>query len=252
MFYTIQQLCNLAGISSRTLRYYDEIDLLKPHHLTPSGYRVYGLEEVDRLQIILFYKELGFRLETIVRLLNDPAFDRAVALLEHKKLLKDKHNQLAVLIQNVEQTIQSMKGGKPMYDEEKFEGFKRQIIDSNEEKYGKESRARYGDDAVDDSNTLIMTRSQNDHLELKELEEALIETLNEAFKIGDPESKLAQKAAHLHKEWLAFYWPKYTKEAHVGLAQIYVEDPRFKAYYDQHQEGTAEFLKQAIERFIKN
>ncbi|MNR05059.1 HTH-type transcriptional activator TipA [compost metagenome] len=71
-------------------------------------------------------------------------------------------------------------------------------------------------------------------------------TLAEAFKQGDPASELAQKAADLHKQWLCHYWDKYSKEAHAGLAQMYVDDERFKAYYDVNQPGTAEFLRDAI------
>lgn len=89
-----------------------------------------------------------------------------------------------------------------------------------------------------------MTQEQHD--EVTRLESEVIAALAEAFKHGDPASDLAQAAAGLHKQWLSYYWNEYSKEAHAGLAQMYVDDERFKAYYDEKQPGTAEFLRDAI------
>ena len=66
------------------------------------------------------------------------------------------------------------------------------------------------------------------------------------METGDPASEIAQRAADLHKQWLTFYWKEYSKEAHAGLAQMYVDDERFKAYYDKVKLGAAEFLRDAI------
>lgn len=91
-----------------------------------------------------------------------------------------------------------------------------------------------------------MNMTQAEYQELQKLQNELMETLAAAFQTGDPASELAQKAARLHKEWLCFYWPQYSKEAHANLAQMYVDDERFTAYYDQEQPGTAAFLRDAI------
>ena len=87
--------------------------------------------------------------------------------------------------------------------------------------------------------------------EIEALTKELNETLKAAFCQGDPAGELAQKAAELHKKWLCFYWDKYTKEAHIGLANMYVQDPRFKQYYDKIAPGCAEFLRDAIEVYCK-
>lgn len=246
MEYTVQKLGQLAGISTRTLRYYDEIDLLKPARVNSSGYRIYGQAEVDRLQQVLFYRELGVSLDRIKDILTAPSFDGAKALKEHREQLLDKRKQLDVLISNVEKTIALAEGRGTMTDKEKFEGFKQQMIDDNEQKYGKEIREKYGDDTVNKSNEKLKNMTQEEHEEVMRLANEVIATLAEAFKQGDPASDIAQKAADLHKRWLTYYWTEYSKEAHAGLAQMYVDDERFKAYYDAGQPGTAEFLRDAI------
>lgn len=101
MEYSINKLSKLAGISTRTLRYYDEIGLLKPKRISSSGYRIYGKDEVELLQHILFFKELGFDLQTIKQIIADPNFDKKQALLSHREKLLERQKQIEMLIQNV-------------------------------------------------------------------------------------------------------------------------------------------------------
>lgn len=246
MEYTVQKLAQLAGVSSRTLRYYDQIGILTPARVNSSGYRIYGQKEVDRLQQILFYRELGIALETIKEIMTAPSFDAEKALNEHREQLLKKRKQLDLLITNVEKTIASTEGRMNMSDQEKFEGFKKKMIDENERKYGKEIREKYGEDTVNQSNAKLMNMSQEDYEAVTKLEAEVREALAEAFATGDPAGELAQKAAELHKRWLTYYWTEYSKEAHAGLAQMYVEDERFTAYYDKEQPGMAAFLRDAV------
>lgn len=248
MEYTIQKLGNLAGVSTRTLRYYDEIGILKPARINSSGYRIYGQFEVDRLQQILFYRELGLSLDEIHALVTSPDFDSAAALMDHREKLLEKRAQLDQLIENVNKTIANTKGRILMSDKEKFEGFKKKIIEENEQKYGKEIREKYGDEVVDGSNQKVLNMSQEYHNKVTALSNEINALLAEAFKLGDPASEVAQKAADLHRQWLCYYWPEgqYTKEAHYGLAQMYTEDPRFTAYYDKEQPGMTVFLKEVL------
>ncbi|MFD0050928.1 MerR family transcriptional regulator [Actinomycetes bacterium NPDC127524] len=246
MEYTIQKLGILAGISTRTLRYYDEIELLKPARINSSGYRIYGKREVDRLQQILFYRELGLTLEQIREIVSNPAFNGTEALKEHREKLLDKRKQLDELLLNVEKTIASHEGRMTMKDQEKFDGFKQKLIEDNEKQYGKEIREKYGEDTVNKSNEKLKNMTQEEHAEITRLTDELEQTLAVAFKEGDPAGKLAQKAAEMHKKWVAFYWSEYSEEAHAGLAQMYTEDDRFKQHYDKDQPGTAEFLRDAI------
>lgn len=246
MEYTVQKLASMAGISSRTLRYYDEIGILKPARINSSGYRIYGQNEIDRLQQILFYRELGVDLENIKNIVTAPSFDGAKALKEHRAKLLERREQLDLLIANVDKTIALTEGRISMSNKEKFEGFKKKMIDDNEKKYGREIREKYGEDTVNKSNAKMMNMTEEEYTEFEKLGVNLNETLKEAFATGDPASEVAQKAADLHKQWLCYTWPQYSKEAHAGLAQMYVDDERFTAYYDKEQPGTAEFLRDAI------
>ncbi len=244
--YTVQKLAKLAGVSTRTLRYYDEIEILKPARINSSGYRIYGKNEVNRLQQILFYRELGVNLTDIKQIMTNPAFDESKALKEHREQLLDKRKQIDLLIANVDKTIAQKEGRGIMSDQEKFEGFKKKALEENEKKYGNEIREKYGDETVKQSNEKFMNMSKEDHEAVTRLSEELMETLSDAMKTGDPAGELGQKAAELHKQWIKYFWPQYSKEAHAGLAQMYVDDERFTAYYDKQQPGTAEFLRDAI------
>lgn len=246
MEYTVQKLAEIAGISSRTIRYYDEVGLLKPTRINSSGYRIYGRKEVDRLQQILFYRELEFPIDKIKEIIDSPDFDEIAALLSHKEHLMERRKQLDQLIQNVEKTLMSKERGIYMNDKEKFEGFKKNLIDENEKKYGKEIREKYGNDIVDASNTKFMNMSGEKYEEYKKLEQMILDTLEAAMETGDPAGELAQKACELHKKWLLFTWDKYSPEAHAGLAQTYVCDERFTEYYDKRKPGMAKFLRDAI------
>jgi len=246
MEYTVQKLGQLAGISTRTLRYYDEIGLLKPARINSSGYRIYGQREVDRLQQILFYRELDVGLDEIKAIVDSPEFDSRHALTRHREQLLAKRRQLDALIANIDLTLAYQKGMTDMSDTQKFEGFKQQLIDDNEAKYGEEIRAKYGDEQVDKSNAKFKGMTKEQYEEIERLSEDIHATLAQAFATGDPAGELAQKAADLHRRWLTFYWDRYSKEAHAGVAQMYVEDERFKAYYDKDQPGVAEFLRDAI------
>ena len=246
MEYTVNKLAKLAGISTRTLRYYDEYGLLSPVRQSSNGYRIYGQKEVDRLQHILFYKELGVPLEEISKILSSQDFDGANALQDHLSALLAKRNQLDLLIANVEKTISTLKGETIMSDKEKFNGFTEKMVADNEKQYGQEIRAKYGDVAVDASNVKIKGMTQAQYAEVEALSAELNETLKTAFEQGDPTSELAQKTCELHKQWLCYFWDSYSKEAHIGVAQMYVDDPRFTAYYDKIAPGCAVFLRDAV------
>lgn len=252
MEYTIHKLGELAGISTRTIRYYDEIDLLKPARLNEAGYRMYGSEEVNRLQQILFYRELGINLGQIKEILISPSFDSTVALKEHKENLIQKRAQLDLLINNVDKTIQEYERGIKMTDKEKFEGFKQQLVDNNEDMYGEEIRSTYGNEAIDQSNSMLKNMTKEQYDEVVTLEQEVLDSLKKAMATGDPTNELSQKTARLHKQWISFHWPTYSKEAHAGLAEMYVADERFQAYYNKVQSGAAQFLRDAIVEYTKN
>lgn len=246
MEYTVHKLGQLAGISTRTLRYYDEIGILKPARINSSGYRIYGETEVNRLQQILFFRELGVNLDRINEIMSSPSFNPVETLMEHHENLLQRRTQLELLIDNVEKTIALYEGRMNMTDKEKFKGFKQKMINENEEKYGKEIRKKYGEESVHKSYQKIKGMTPEQYEEVSQLANNVIETLGAAMQTGDPAGELAQTAADLHRQWICYYWDSYSKEAHAGLGQMYVDDPRFTEYYDKHQPGMAAFLRDAI------
>ncbi|MFT8390923.1 MAG: MerR family transcriptional regulator [Sporolactobacillus sp.] len=251
MTYSINELAQLAGVSTRALRYYDQIGLLSPARMPENAYRAYGASEVNRLQQILFYRALGVSLAEVKRLLSAEAHDNLTALQGHLEALKAKRAQTDVLITNVEKTIASLKGELTMSDEEKFAGFKQQLIDDNEKRYGKEIREKYGDKTIDESNAKLRGMTAEQYEKAGALSAQLNVYLKKAVADGDPSSDRAQKACALHKEWLMNYWPHYSKAAHLGLAQMYVNDPRFNAYYEAIAPGCAEFLRDALKIYCR-
>ena len=244
--YTINKLAKMAGISTRALRHYDEMGLLSPIRSSSNGYRIYAQAEVDRLQHILFYRELGVPLDEIKQILQAKDFDGELALKNHLAQLFTKRKQLDTLISNVKKTLSAQKGEITMQNNEKFEGFINKMVDDNEKQYGKEIREKYGDDAIDRSNARLKGMTQEQYTKAEALTAELSETLKAAIKQGDPAGEQAQKACELHKQWLCIFWESYSREAHIGITQMYVDDPRFTAYYDKIAVGCAEFLRNAV------
>ncbi|MBE6865714.1 MAG: MerR family transcriptional regulator [Ruminococcaceae bacterium] len=250
MKYSISQLSKLAGVSSRTLRYYEEIGLLLPREKGENGYRYYSSQQVDKLQQIMFYRSFDMELDDIKNILNSDEFDPVAALESHLIKLENQKAKINRLIDNVNKTILSLKGETTMSDKEKFAAFKQNIVDKNEEKYGAEARRKYGDKAVDDTNKKILDMSLDNWNSLEELNELLNKTLKIAVEKGDPASETAQKACALHKEWLGYYWNFYNKEAHLNLCLMYTQDERFKEYYEKIAPGCADFLYEAMKIYF--
>jgi DNA-binding transcriptional MerR regulator len=247
MEYTVKQLSSLAGVSTRTLRYYDEIGLLKPAYKSSSGYRMYGSEEVDTLQQILFFRELGLELQTVKNIMQSDSYNKIDSLKNHLQVLEEKKDSLLKLIKTVSKTILKEEGKIKMADIEKFEGFKKKALEENEQKYGAEIRDKYGSHVVEESNRKWMGISKKQYEEMEDLTKKIQEQLEEAVRAGeDPSGSTGQRIAKMHKEWLSKSLPDYSKEIHVGIAAMYVEDERFKAYYDGNQEGCAMFLRDAV------
>ena len=252
MEYTISKLAILSGISSRTLRYYDEIGLLYPNRISSSGYRIYGQTEVDLLQQILFYRELDLSLEEIKKIVHGENFDIERALEHHHIQLIHEKKRIEKLIQTVEASIHSYKGESKMTDKEKFEAFKKDQIRQNEAQYGDEIRQEYGEKVAEQANDKLAGMTQGDYQSIEQLTEKLNNKLAEATKENNPESELGQEVAALHQQWIKHSWPVdyYTEENHYNLSLMYIEDARFKAYYEKIAPGAAEFLNSALKVYL--
>lgn len=248
MEYSIRQLADLTGVSTRTLRYYDERGLLKPSRVNEQGCRYYEQEQVDLLQQILFYRERNLGLDVIKEIISNSQFDAAQALEEHLNALIEQEKHISALIQTVKNTIADMKGERSMSDKEKFEGFKRELIEEKERLYGKEAREKYGEEAVDEANQKIMGLFEADYERFKNLEKEVLRQLEEAVRNKElPESETGQRIVLLHKDWLGYTWKEYSAQAHKGLASMYIADERFLAYYDKNLKGCGEFLVKAVD-----
>ena len=134
-----------------------------------------------------------------------------------------------------------------MSDKEKFEGLKKELIEKHEQAYGEEARKMHGDEEVDASHAKLMRMSEESFSEFELLDKEILQKLEKAERTKDPGSELAQEVVRLHKQWLLYTWPSYTKEAHAKLAQMYVDDPRF----GEHYQGRAEFLRDAINIYAR-
>ena len=246
--YSTGKLSKISGVSSRTLRYYDEIGLLKPSFINESGYRYYDDNEVALLQQILFYKERGLDLQTIKEIIYRKDFDLYSALEEHLVSLEEEKKKIDRMINSVKLSIKSLKGEYNMSDKDKFEVFKKNLIDKNERTYGKEIREKYGDDSIDESNRKMLNMNEEDYKIFKELEENILTLVEKCVKENlDLDSKEAKELANMHQKWIKMTWNKYSVEAHKSLAMMYTMDDRFKEYYDRNIEGCADYLSMAIE-----
>ena len=251
MKYTIKQLAEIAGVSSRTLRYYDEINLLKPLEINSSGYRIYGENEVDLLQQIMFYKSIDMKLEDIKESVLNPKFNIEKALLEHYKKLLEKKEYMEKLILAVEKTIAYNKGEVIMSDKEKFESFKQEKISENEKVYGEEIREKYGDKIVDETNKKFSHLTKEEFEEMNEVESEMLKALKVVYENKNLDSQEAKLVFENHKKWLS-YNMKYKSEVHKNLAQMYVLDERFASYYNDKVEGeVVETLKDIILKYAE-
>ena len=156
MEYSIQALSRLSGVTTRTLRWYDQIGLLRPARVAETGYRYYGPAEVDRLRDILYYRALGVELARIRECLDDPSFDRLTALRGHLDALRARQSQLDRLIRSVQEAIRCEERSEIMSDQEKFEAFKAQTMARYEGAYGDEARQKYGDESVEQAKATLL------------------------------------------------------------------------------------------------
>lgn len=252
MEYTIKKIAELSGVSTRTLRYYDELNLLKPARITSAGYRIYGTEEIDRLQQILFYRSLDMRLDEIKKMIADPSFDFQHALLSHHQQLVERRKQIDHLILTVEKTLRYRKGETTMTNKEKFEGFKTAILEKNEALYGKEVKEKYRDKEIELSNKKWSNLTEAQFKEMEEIEKKLFEALALVIESQDLTSTQAQQAFKNHKEWLKFSGPSYNLSYHANLGEMYISDERFIEYYDSRVGiGATKTLSAIIKEYTK-
>ena len=243
--YTVKQLSKLAGVSVRTLHYYDEIGLLKPSSLDDNGYRHYEEEAVLKLQQILFYREMDLSLDEIKGVVGHPDFDVLTALRSHKKALQGRVERLRHLIQTVDNTIDHLKGNESMNAKGLFEGFS----EEEQEKYALEAEQMYDPETVRASN-----RKWKEYLPAKKERilaegKAIYIDLKAAMPKGAASADAQALAARWHEHMQYFWSPN--DEQLLGLADGYNEDVRFRANFDKMHPQLAEFMREAVKVYVK-
>lgn len=244
--YNIKELATLSGVSSRTLRYYDQIKLLSPLTRTSAGYRLYGTKEVDRLQQILVYKKLGFSLQQIQQLLDQPTTTQLILFEQQYQALKQMKQQIELQLNTLEKTIAYQKGDVQMNDQEKFIGLKEEKLIRQQE-YQAESSTKYGEAIVNKTIEHLEKKAEHDFQTAEAIEQQLMVLLKNQVLSLDEQTQIVA----LHKQWLQHYTPYYNKDYHRQLADLYLEDERFQKYYDQKAgEGAAKRLSESIHSLL--
>ena len=235
----VKEVAELAGISVRTLHHYDEIGLLVPDGVTEAGYRDYSERNLEMLQQILFFRELGFPLKRIKEIVTDPDFDRLKALELHRKMLLERRKRLDNMLAALDKTIRHMKGEIDMTAQERFEGF-----DFSRNPYEEEARKLWGDEAVDRANAALRGLSERETAALKDEMDEICRKLA-ALRHGAPDSEEAQAAIG---EWynLLQRFGSYSPEMFRNLGRMYTDDERFTKNIDKFGEGLAAFMRDAM------
>ncbi|MFZ4100112.1 MAG: MerR family transcriptional regulator [Chlamydiia bacterium] len=245
MAYTVKQLSKLSGVTIRTLHYYEEIGLLVPAYHGSNGYRYYEEAELLELQQILFFKELGFTLKQIQKVVGRTDFDHVMALHSHRKALKREWEKIGQLLKTIDGTIEHLKGNQKMKDQELFQGlgvFHR----------AKEDASYYAAEGL--VIEALRTGRKPEELPISkethiELAVAIFRELVRCIEKGlSPSSKEVQRIIERHHA-LAEQQMPIPAAVYRAYAQLYVEHPGCRQQLDPFHPGLAEFMAQAMTAF---
>ncbi|MFD2092682.1 MerR family transcriptional regulator [Blastococcus deserti] len=241
----VGEVAALAGVTVRTLHHYDRIGLLSPSGRTAAGYRSYSATDLDRLHQVLLYRELGFPLDEVATLLDDPSADPAVHLRRQHRLLRDRLKRTAAMVAAVEKEMEARQMGISLTPEERFELFG----DGFSEEYEREAEERWGDtEAWAQSQRRTAAYTKQDWVRTKEEGEAVERRFAEAMRSGVPaDSEQAMDVAEEHRQQIRRNFYDCPPEMHAGLGRMYVEDERFTAHYERVAPGLAQYVSTAVQ-----
>jgi DNA-binding transcriptional MerR regulator len=241
--YTVGQVADLAGVTIRTLHHYGQIGLLEPEERSSTGYRRYGASSLQRLQHIMFYRELGFPLDEIATILDEPGTDARAHLSRQHALLRKRLGRLETMIAAVEKELEAHSMGIQLTPEEKFEIFG----ENYSEDYETEAEQRWGNtEAWKQSQQRTAKLTKQEWVELKEAGDDLNRRMAAAMRAGTAtDSTTAMDLAEEHRAGIErFYECSY--EMHRGLADMYLADERFTRTYEDVAPGLAQWVHDAI------
>jgi MerR family transcriptional regulator, thiopeptide resistance regulator len=242
--YAVGQVAELSGVTVRTLHHYDAIGLLVPSQRSEAGYRLYDASDLERLQQILFYRELGFSLEDIGSILSDPSLDPAAHLLRQHELLTERIERLQAMVTAIEYTMEVQRMGISLTPEERFEVFG----DWSPDDYADEAKERWGEtDAYVQSQRRASGYTKEDWLKIKQEGADIDKRFVAALQSGIPAASWeAMDIAEAHRQQITRYFYDCSFAMHRGLADMFVADPRFRARYEEIAPGLAEYVATAI------
>ena len=236
---TVKEISRLCGVSVRTLHYYDEIGLLHPAETTEAGYRLYGPEEISRLQQILFFRELDFPLQEIQSILDCPSFDANQALARHRSLLHMKKERLEGLIGLIDSIL---KGEKDMSLKE----FDNHAIEAAQKEYAQEAKERWGNtEAYQESQRKTAAYTKKDWDRVQQEMESLFRSFA-ANMDQSPDSPAVQETVAAYQSYLSRNFYVCGNEMLMGLGEMYLADTRFQQNIDRHGDGLTQFIAEAI------
>jgi MerR family transcriptional regulator, thiopeptide resistance regulator len=241
---TVGRVSELTGLSVRALHHYDEIGLVVPGARTQAGYRGYTDTDIERLHLVLLYREVGFGLEQIAALLDNPDTDMQAHLESQRSLLLDRIDRLHHMVAAVEKMMNAHKSGIQLSVEEQIE-----IFGDNKyvDEYAAEAHQRWSDTAVwRQSQERSAQYTKEDWVRIKAEGDRLLADLAAAKRDSvAPGSKRADALAHAHRRSIDEFFDC-SPQMQVCLAQMYVTDDRFRAYYDDAEPGLAQWLHDVI------
>jgi DNA-binding transcriptional MerR regulator len=244
--YTVKQLSRLAGITPRTLHYYDEIGLFEPTRVGENGYRYYAGDALLRLQQILLYRALDMPLDKIKEILSKPNFDTTRALESHKQELHHRIERMQRLVTTVDDTILYLKGRKQMTEKQLFDVFN----EEQQAEYEKEALQMYDPETVKASYKKWRSYSKAEKQRIGEEGEAVYRDLLKAMPKGAA-SPEAQACMERWRQHMQYFWSP-SDEQLLGLADLYNSDPRFKANFDKIDPNLATFMREAVKNYVRN
>lgn len=243
MVYTVKKLAKHSGVSIRTLRFYDEINLLKPAYYGGNNYRYYEEEQLLMLQQILFYRELGFSLNDIQGIINGDDFNKVNALISHRHDLEQGLDRTKKLIETIDKTIEHLRGKIKMESEEFYYGFDSEIQRSHEKNLVKKGIVTQ--EFIDECNVRVNNWSNKEKNEFIQDIERIINEIIDAINHNKlPSDKKVQDLMKEHYEWLRRSWNP-TKEKYLGLIELY-KTPEFRQFYDSRHPKLLDFFVDAM------
>lgn len=245
MMFTVKQLADLAGVTNRTLHYYDEIGLLQPSSYGDNGYRYYGEQALYRLQQILFYRELDLSLTEIKTILDRPDFDLLEALQGHRRALTARAQRIQRLIQTVDKTIQHLQGEIEMDKLEFYEGFD----EEKQKEYEQQVRERWGDEALAKTKDWNAYTPQEKNAILAEGHEINLGIVANIEK-GHDSPEVQYWIARWHKS-INDHFYDCSLEIFEALGHGYTQDPQFSAFYERLHPGMAAFMEKAMTHYCQ-